>query len=518
MNMKRKEIILSLAALFALFSGCKKDWEDHYFANQPVSVDMNMWDTLVQIDEVSSFVQYMQEFEFDTLFQGDKSYTLFIPNNTAFESYITEDTVNRRTLEYHISNHFIQSGNIQSGEKIQMISEKFVPMERLNTVIQFDGIPLETESPLFRNGKFFILGQVAKPKPNIYEYYADNNPILAQYIKSLDSIILDKELSRPIGFDEEGNTVYDTVLIIQNDFEDDYFPIREEFRSKTATVVFPRGEDYNSALDVMANIMGDVYTDHNDIPIEWQFDYLLPYLLEHGVFENSLEKSAFVKTGGPLDTLKLKNIIGDSIAIDYQVDEKTECSNGIVFNFLDFQIPDTLFKGSVRIEFESLTKKAGVNFAWDEEFAVQQSSTTFAPVKSKVAKASNDSVVKVLFSPDYTGSYSLDFKVDNLFPRKYLMVVRTNKTIGGIFNIYLNGDLIKTMDYYDYVTTGNGYYYLSVTGDYIFHEGGYSYWDAWADNKVPYGDASIRIEYVEPGDMSVQGFIIDYIDFIPYDE
>jgi len=517
MNMKSRQIILILAVLFTLFNGCKKDWEDHYFSNQPVSVDMNIWDTLVQIDEVSNYVQYMQEFEFDTLFQGDKSYTLFIPTNAAFESYLTEDTVNRSTLEYHISNHFIQSGNIESGEKIQMISEKFVPVNRMNNVILFDGIPLETESPLFRNGKYYILGQVAKPKPNIYEFYAQNNPILAKYIESLDSIILDKELSRPIGFDDEGNTVYDTVLIIQNDFEDDYFPIREEFRNKSATIVFPLEEDYNNALDIMAGTMGDVYTDHNDIPLDWQFDYLLPYLLEHGVFENSLDKVNFIKTGGPLDTLKLKNILGDSIAIDYQVDQKIECSNGVAYNFLDFQIPDTLFKGSVRIEFESLAKKAGVNFAWDEKVAVQQSSTPFAPVKSSVDYASNDSVVKVLFTPNYTGSYSLDIKINNLFPRKYLMVVRTGTTIGGIFDIYLNGEKIRTYDY-DTFNDNNGDYTISVTGDYIIPDNtSYSYWDAWADNKQPYGDANLRIEYVEPGEMSVQGFIIDYIDFIPYD-
>ena len=39
---------------------------------------------------------------------------------------------------------------------------------------------------------------------------------MKNYIDSQDSIIIDKEKSEPIGFDPDGNTIYDTVSIIYN--------------------------------------------------------------------------------------------------------------------------------------------------------------------------------------------------------------------------------------------------------------------------------------------------------------
>jgi hypothetical protein len=122
-------------------------------------------------------------------------------------------------------------------------------------------------------------------------------------------------VSRPIGFDEYGNTIYDTVSETFNLFEEEYFPVSEESRYKTATIVFPLEEDYNAALTEMALSLGSGYEDHTDIPLVWQNEILIPYLLEHGVFENMVEEDEFIM---PVyeDTLKMKNILGDSVVID----------------------------------------------------------------------------------------------------------------------------------------------------------------------------------------------------------
>ena len=139
------------------------------------------------------------------------------------------------------------------------------------------------------------MNKVALPKPNLYEYISATNPVLKRYIDSQDSIIVDKELSRPIGFDEYGNTIYDTVAIIYNEFEEEFFPVKEEFRYQTATIVFPKEENYNDALTNMAISMNCGYNDYNDVPMEWQDEILIPYLLEHGIFENMVEQEEFLE-------------------------------------------------------------------------------------------------------------------------------------------------------------------------------------------------------------------------------
>ncbi len=503
-----------LLLVMPFFYGCDKLWEEHY-QTEPETVDQNVWEAVQSDGNLSLFVQYMKEFKYDTLFLTDNPYTLFIPDNDAFNLLLDTGTVTHSILDYHISLHFIQSMNIQGKRKIQTMGEKYALFEKSGNESLLDQIPLAFESPLYLNGKYFIMDGVALPKPNLYEYFAVNNPVLKDYIDSQDSIILDKELSRPIGFDEYGNTIYDTVSEIYNVFEEEYFPVSEEFRNKTATIVFPMEDDYNYALTEMALALGDVYQDYKDIPLEWQNEILIPYLLEHGVFENMLEENEFMLPPNQ-DTLKMKNIIGDSVIIDYQPVDKVLCSNGYAYNYFDFSVPDTLFTGSYKMEGEWLLQETGVNkYAWAEEVGVTND-LPYEPIGEFVPSASNDSIMKVIFDKGYTGIYSVKFNVETLFPRKYLMVVGTHMYVGGIWEVYFNDELVTTIDYFDYVI--NQGIWRSVTGAMYKPVGGFNRFDCWVENKGDYGNSVIEFVYKGPGNVSINGLVIDYIEFAPYDE
>ncbi|MBN2697910.1 MAG: fasciclin domain-containing protein [Bacteroidales bacterium] len=518
--MDSRIVAIILIFSFLLFSCERKDWDAHYY-DQPETVDLNIWDVIQKDENLSLFAGYIKDFKYDTLFLGDDPYTLFIPADEAFNNLLDTGTVTRSIIDYHISLHFIQSMNINGKRKIQTFSEKFALFERTSAGSTLDGIELTYESPLYRNGKFFIMDRVALPRPNLYEYYAINNPVLKNYIDSKDSIILDKTKSRPLGFDEFGNTIYDTVAIRFNEFEDEFFPVSEEFRFQTATVVFPLEDDYNAALDEMADALGDVYQDHTDIPLVWQNEVLIPFLLEHGVFENMIEEHEFILPAHK-DTLKMKNILGDSVVIDYMPANKILCSNGYAYNYEEFHIPDTLYTTSYRFEAEWLLLRTGLNkFSWDPDKATVTSDASFPPFREYLPKASNDSTVRVLFTEGYDGTYSLEFNVENLFPRKYLMVVRTNMYTGGVYDIYVNDELVMTMDYYDYVR--NREVWWSVYQGAYRGEGGYNRFDCWIEHKLDYGQTMIRFDYKgpSPGDainVIKEGLVIDYIEFFPFND
>ncbi|HYX06825.1 MAG TPA: fasciclin domain-containing protein, partial [Bacteroidales bacterium] len=417
--MKYRAGILGILIALLITTGCKKEWDQYYDSNPP-TVDENVWNAIKQDPELSNFVKYMEQKQFDTLFAYNNTYTLFIPVNESFTGLTDADSITASVLDYHISQSLIQSNSIKGNTKIQTLSDKFALLQNDANKLQFDGIDLKDESQLYKNGKFYKMTSVGFPLPNIYEYYAVHNPVFKKYVDSQDSIIVDKERSRPIGFDENGNTIYDTVPIIYNKFESEYFPIREEFRHKSATVVFPNADNYNNALTQMAQALGSVYKDYKDIPLDWQNEKLIPYLLEHGVFENMVERSVFLTpTRG--DTVKMKNILGDSVVIDYVPGQKVLCSNGYVYDYSDFEVPDTLWSSSVPFEGESLVYQTGINkFGWRDGVKVS-SSTSVKPTAQKVINASNDSVLSVLFPLKYTGTFSLEFTVKDLFPRKYLM-------------------------------------------------------------------------------------------------
>jgi len=508
----KAEILMALLTLF-LITACNKDWEEHY-KSQPVTSNENVWDAIQKEPDLSSFVNYLKQHQYDTLFVTNNTYTLFAPTNEAFNAFLQSDSVTSGVLAYHVSTFFIQTATIDGKRKIQTFSEKFALFNNTGGGQYLDDIEIQFESPLYRNGKYFIMGQVAKPKPNLYEYIAITNPVLKKYIDSEDSVFLNKELSKPLGFDDNGNTVYDTVAEIINMFEIEYFPVSEEFRNKTATLVFPKEENYNAALTNMAIALNAGYADYRDIPEKWQNEVLIPYLLERGVFENMLEREEFIKKS-IRDTVKLKNILGDSVVIDYEPGEKTICSNGYAYNYFNFEVPDTLYDSPVRFEPETLVKTLGPGkYAWYEEVKVV-STIGYLPKKEFVSTASNDTVLVVDFNKGYTGAYNIEFNIDNLFPRRLLAVFRTRVNKGGIFDIYMNNELIRHFDYGVDILANLTVNSVRTGKRYLQEPGGYIKFDCWIENLQEYGKAKLRFEYKGPSTVSTNGIVLDYIDFIP---
>ena len=298
-----------------------------------------------------------------------------------------------------------------------------------------------------------------------------------------------------------------------NKFEALYFPVSKEFRNKSATIVFPLKEDYESALTVMAKNLGSGYVDYKDISEVWQQKVLVPFLLKQGVFENMIEPEEFVKK--PKEKFhKMKNILGDSIKIFYTPVDKSICGNGYAYNYKNFAIPDSLYKGASRFEAELLVDQTGIDkYAWGKNVKVT-SDKPISPKSDYVKGASNDSILSVLFPQGYAGKYSLEFYTQNLFPRKYVMIVSTHMDIGGIYDIYVNDKLVNTFDYYDYIKY-RGILPSVVAGQRFKPTGRYNKFDMYVDNIKEFGKAKIRFEYKGPGNVSANGLIIDYVDFLP---
>ena len=495
-----------------LLTGCEKKWDQYYYSNPP-TVNQNVWEAIKKDPDLATFVKYMEQMHYDTLFEYNNTYTLFIPDNGSFAGLPEADSITSSVIDYHIASFLVQSEAIKGKTKLQTLSDKFVLLEKKG-ILQFDGIDIYYESPLYLNGKFYKMNKVGFPLPNIYEFYEIHNPVFTDYIDSQDSIALDKEKSRPIGFDENGNTIYDTVVIVYNKFEEEYFPVSKEFRNKTATIVFPFEEDYNAALTKMAQSMGSIYEDYKDIPLEWQYEKLIPYLLDHGVFENMVERSTFLTpTNG--DTIKMKNILGDSIIIDYVPGEKILCSNGYVYNYTDFEVPDTLWASPVPFEGESLIYQTGNNkFGWIDDVIVS-SSVSMKPLKDYIPQASNDSILRVPFPVGYTGTFTLEFPVKDLFPRKYLMKIRTDMYTGGIYDIYVNDELVTTFDYDRYKDRQG--LIKSVTGIWYKPDGRFNWFDCFVEEKAEYGKTRVKFVYQGPSTLTTNGLVIDVIHFEPYD-
>lgn len=519
--MKYKIGILSVFIILSILS-CTRNWDDHY-TKYPDTVNMNVWDAIKERSELSHFVELMVKYKYDSLFlSSDHVYTLFVPDNSAFDNFEGSLVNDTTILSYHISRHFILPVDIQGMNKLQTLNDKYATFEYISGRSFFDGVALSYESPLYLNGKFFIMNKVALPKLNLYEYFAINNPYLKSYIDKKDSIILDKEKSRPIGFDLNGNTIYDTIAIKLNLLDSIYFPVSKEFLARTATFAFPRMQNYTNALNVMAQKLGDKYVDYTDIPFKWQEEILIPFLLDHGTFLNVLEVSDFK----PIDPLNKKkkynmvNIRGDSVLVTYVPTDKYICSNGVTYDYADFVIPDSLYSGKEKFEGEWLARPTGANkYTWRSNVIVT-STSSFDVANAYNKGQSNDSVMVVNFTKGYSGAFNLQFDTRELFPRKYRMIVYTHMDIGGKYNIYVNDVQVKrnpndlvSFDYYDYTKTKG--IIKSVTGANFVPTGRYNRFDFYVENITDYTKATIRFEYKGPGNVLNNGLVIDVIEFVP---
>lgn len=535
----RSIIIILLAAIIVTVFGCStENWDDH-FNTPPETINTNVWDAVKSRSELSDFVALAEKYKYDTLFLKTDTYTLFVPDNSAFQKLVKSQVNDTTILNYHISRHFINPVDIQGKRKLQTFAEKYSTFENINGKPTYDGIVVNFQSPLYINGRFFIMGQVAVPRLNLYEYIANNAPALKAYIDSKDTIVIDYAKSTPIGFDANGKTVYDTVAVRINQFEDNeygykdyWFPVSQEYRKWTGTIAFPKLVNYQNGLNEMAQNLGGSFHTYQDIPVKWQQQILIPYLLQCGVFLNMLEPSEFkdrtqiyYKDNGVEKLINYRrhygnlNIQGDSINFDYKPTDPYLCSNGIFYDYTSFTVPPKLYSDTVKMQGEWLARPSGTNkYKWRTSTLVTSTSLFDVAnyyVKAATAKESketNDSVLIVNFNKGYKGVFNVQFNAPNMFPRKYRMVVRTHMDIGGIYDIYVNNVLVKTFDYYDYVKTKG--LIKSVTGATFAPSGRYNRFDCYV-NIADYGKPNIRFEYKAPGNVTGNGFALDVISFIP---
>jgi len=508
-----RKIRLSIIVVITVFLVCCREWDDHYVINEP-TVNSLVWDSISNMDRYSEFVKYIEAYGLDSIIMESSPKTIFVTDNEAMELFLERDTFGfNKLLRYHIAPSVLMLTNISDNKQIYTMSEKFALIEKINDEYFLDGVRVLNSSPVFKDGRYFEIEEFGVPKPSLYEFIKANYPLIADYIDAQDSIILDKEKSKEVGYNEFGETVYDSVLIRINKFEDEYFEISKEFRDIRVSMILPDRADYEDALNDMCSYL-DEYDTYLDIPVSWQNNQLFPKILFKGIYSGLVEPDDFLVD-------RKVNIKGDSIDVDFTIDplSKINCSNGIIFNYSSFNIDGSLFQNR-RLEAEDVIEKLGSNdFAWDETLVQFEGEKSFKPTKQEVLSASNDSAASVTFSSGFTGDYSITFTIQDVFAGDYRLVWRTNQRKTGEYSIYVNdqklGIGIEAAESFDVAKIVTGFF--SVLG-YKLYPDKLGYCDIDANVSLPeFGDVKVRIDYVGPGSKpSGNGFAMDYIGLVLY--
>jgi hypothetical protein len=490
-----------------LLLACQDNWDNYYHRDTGETIDRNVWELISEKPEYSQFVALIKQYQLDSIFTTGRSITVFVPSNSALTGFDPDSGDIRTLLPYHIVERVINVQDITRSRLIETASKKFALIERDGNIFTIDGSEIVYFSPLCRDGRFYEISEVMYPRPTLYDYIALSSSIYKKYIDSFDTVYLDVNLSTPVGFDEQGNTIYDSVFIYENLFDNLFYPVNKDFRSGTATVVLFDEEQYNNALNEMAGKLGENFASNEDIPEEWQFNVLLPRLVRDGIFEGSLQYSDFFAG-------RLKNIAGDSVDVDISnIDEDSRyvCSNGVVFKYLDYKVPEELYLLERRVQGEHLIRLIGGNvFGWRQGVTVSGSNE--APIRSFSQDADNDSLMTLNLGIRYAGDFNLEFNIPNVFPQRYRLEWRANFRPSGIFEVYVNDELVGQVNLFN-LRSG----VLSVTGN-IFapSPGGLNRVDFVVDNITEYGNVKIGLKYIDTGGQNANGLTIDYVSLIPF--
>lgn len=512
-----KIFLVSLWALVIIgYPSCTiNDWEDHY-QTYPETVNIRLWDALQEDQDYSEFVKYIKAYKLDSLFLKKQSYTLFVPRNEAFSALEEVDTskLMNRILRNHISSTLFQVRNVENYQKLQNLTGKFSLVGNTPNGFSYDEVAINSFSPLYLDGMFYGLDSIAFPKPNLYEFTELFSTVIKEYLDLRDSVYLDKSLSKPLGFDENGNTIYDSIFETVNRFERDFFPVKQEFRDRSATFVLFTQEQYNNALDEVAQNLGGAFSTYEDLPEIWEFDILLPKLLEGSLFSGMLEYTQFTDT--------MISITGDSVFLDpFNIDPESRflCSNGVTFTYKEFHVPTELYEGTLIIEGEDLLDSLGpTTFAWKEEVFIE--GATYVPVKGSATEASGNYLVSSTFDRNFPGPWSLSVTFKNVFPRQYVLNWRAGFRPSGNYSVYVNDVLLEYVDRFGRTLTEFDTYELrgaltSVTGDRLIPDGNFNTRDYYVNNLTEFGDVTVKIVYNGPGSQSSNGFVLDYLSLTP---
>jgi hypothetical protein len=484
--------------------GCKDNWDEHYLPAEAV-VDKPIWEAIQEEQRFSVFVEEIKKLSLDTIFKNEITHTLFIPENEALQQALDTSTSPEQLMLYHISPTLFMSRNVTQNRRLQTLLGKFALLSAGENVFLYDDVAIINSSPLFLDGKYYEIESPSIPRLSLYEFTALYSPYLKEYIDSRDSSYLDFELSTPVGFDKYGNTVYDSVVVVVNLFEQEYFPVSKEFRDKNATFVLFTQEQYESALGQVASDIKLPGGTSDAVPEGWQTEVLMPQLLKNSMFEGMLEYQEFMVG-------EIPSITGDIVKVDYlniNPDSKYLCSNGLTYTYSDFSIPDSLYLGETKIEGESLMDTLGLQqWVWKDDIVV--SGLLAEPKEYESFYASKEGILSVEFPRAYAGAYSMEFIIYNMLPMPYRLVWGSNSRPSGLFALYVNDEKIGEFDSFKFRSL-----ILSVTDELFRPKDGFNRKDFWVDNITEFGDVRIRFEYLGTGQNETNGLSIDYIKLIP---
>lgn len=267
-RISRLALRLSCAAFMSLaFTACSElEDNDHYKAGSTVInnselkiVNMSSEQYLGSVESLSDMNKLFEEQGiYDELKKKGQLSTMLVVENDAFKAPDPETTDVAFITRSHISDVSMSPANLHDGDRLMMWHNKYVnvsiteesEMQRSNVEhIMFNNASVK-EVIQTNNGYIYVISNMIETPTSLLDFInelPEEYSIFKRLVLSSGGMEFDKVNSKPIGVNNEGNTVYDTVWITKNTyFEAQGFDMNSE--SLTATMLLMSNDVINAAM------------------------------------------------------------------------------------------------------------------------------------------------------------------------------------------------------------------------------------------------------------------------------
>lgn len=374
--MKRNKFIYLLAfSAVMLLGACSELSDKDYFKNiettvnsdELVVVDMSSEEYLSKKPEYSSINELFKSHGiFTALEQKNQLSTMLVVENSDFQAPAGKEAEIDNAVKAHVSDIAVSPANLKTegnNMRIMMWHGKYINVDlddaarnegKIAGHIMF-GTSAVKKVVKTNSGYIYVLSSLLNIPKSIYDYITnldDNYSILRDSILASGTKEFDKKNSKPIGVNDEGNTVYDSVFIYKNThFLEKNFDLSSE--SLTATLLLTSNAVVEEAIaDAKVRLQKWGLWDEWNAERQYNFEYTMRHwIMDAAFFDKKLTPETLLSKDEENDMLT--SIFSKYWKTSVQQINPTpiELSNGIAYQVTRLHIPNNVLIWRLKEDF-----------------------------------------------------------------------------------------------------------------------------------------------------------------------
>lgn len=364
--------ILSAIILSGCLVACTDSWDSHFsqqeeiINNSEISIaQTTAAEYMKSENSLSSMYALFEEAGvIKTMNSRDQIYTILVADNEAIAADTSTSTDDKNYLaKSHVSDVSLSPANLTDGQRVLMWNGKYLNVNKAkdengNVTLAFNGTKVKKVVKVNNGFIYFLESFVSSPK-SMYEMIKDlgsDYSMFREMIMSRNKKVFDKNASMPIGVDNTGSTVYDSVFVVTNPyFAARNFDLMSE--SLTATMLIPSNKVITEALNNAKESLKEWNMTRADSVLE-------NWIFQAAFFNEKYAKQDFANS---TDITSVFDKQWRTTIQEVDVEHPIQMSNGVAYHITWMKIPTNV-----------LIYRLKDYFKWYEFLSADDKATYFA--------------------------------------------------------------------------------------------------------------------------------------------